>query len=154
MIIQKSLRRGRAVAFTIVGLIAGAGVGAAVGPALASDHPTVTPATTQVAPRFAKNAAGQTYGSAAKATSPDNEPQLIQAAATNGQTGYIRKSELDAANGSNVSSPAEAIKWEQESQTPRSIPVYAQDGVTKIGVFTVGNTAGSAAPNPTVTTSK
>jgi len=149
---RSTLKRGRVVAIGTAGLVAGVGAGLLVGPAIAADHPTVTPETTQVAPTFQKNAAGDTFGSAAKATSPDNEPDLIQAAATNGKTGYVKKSELDAANGSDVSTPEEAMKWNQESQTPRSVPVYAQDGRTVIGVFVVGNINTSKAAQPTTVT--
>jgi hypothetical protein len=143
------LRTVRVLTIGVAGIVAGVAAGSLVGPAIASTHGDVTPKTSQVAPTFSKNAHGLTFGSALNATSPDNEPDLIQAQATNGQTGYIKKTELDAANGSNVSTPAEALAWDKTSQTPRSIPVYQQDGVTKIGVFIVGDTTGTAAATPT-----
>ncbi len=46
------------------------------------------------APDYAINAAGEAYGTVAQARSPEEEPDLILAVGTDGQTGYVRKSEL------------------------------------------------------------
>jgi len=95
------------------------------------------------APVYQKNAAGETYGSSANAT-PLTEPDLISAIGTNaaGQTvdGYVRKGALNKATGADVSSPAQAAKYMAAitaNPAPVSIPLYAKNGSTVIGSFTV-----------------
>lgn len=84
------------------------------------------------------NEMGQTFGSAAKALSPDQEPDLISAMATNGRTGYLSKADYDAAVGRNVASPEEALAWQRAHEgTDISLTVYLQDGVTPIGEFVI-----------------
>lgn len=89
-------------------------------------------------PDYAVNASGETYGSALLARSSDEEPDLIQAVTTDGIEGYVRKSELDAVNGSRVKSPEEALAWQAgvEGKTFH-VPVYAVDGKTVLGQFEV-----------------
>lgn len=88
------------------------------------------------APTFMKNAAGLTYGSALKVSSPDAEPDLILVVATNGREGYVFKSGLDEASGSNVRSPKEAVAWQARTEGKTvSLPVYEADGKTKVGQF-------------------
>lgn len=99
-------------------------------------------------PSYEVNANGETFGSLAEATSPETEPDLIQAIANNGQYGYVKKAELDDANGTTAAesfrSPADAVAWQEQAIARGDvlIPVYAEDGVTVIGDFTV------AAPDP------
>jgi hypothetical protein len=62
----------------------------------------------QVITAWKVNASGQTYG----ASNLHGAPDLIAAIATNGQQGYIAKSQLHAVDGSNVNSPAEAPEWQ------------------------------------------
>lgn len=80
------------------------------------------------------NANGQTYGSLQDSTSSATDPHLIQAIATNGKTGYVYASQLNAAG---PASPAQALARQAATTTPQYIPVYAQDGTTVIGQFEV-----------------
>lgn len=84
---------------------------------------------------LAVNANGETYGTEAF----DAVPDLILAYATNGNEGYIRRSELEDASGPTPTSPAHAVEI-QEAREPGSvmIPVYESDGETVIGEFAVG----------------
>ncbi len=146
------------VAAIVVGSVAlasvlGLGVGTAVAgvsplrsPAgLSSDHQIVTQPMS--APTYPKNASGETYGSAAISDSPAHEPDLIQAASSDGQTGYVKKVDLDQADGTTAAqsfkTPEDALKWQEgEGSLDHVVPVYLSDGKTQIGTFTVvgGNT--------------
>lgn len=93
-------------------------------------------------PVYETNMRGQTVGSAANATSPYGEPDLILAIATNGREGYVLKADLDSVNGQTASesfeSPEDALKWQEtQGRADYLIPVYEADGVTKIGEFRV-----------------
>lgn len=59
---------------------------------------------------FPTNDSGETYGSAWGLT-PDEEPDLIWVEATNGREGYVRRTELHAADGSQVRNPDEAVAY-------------------------------------------
>jgi hypothetical protein len=91
---------------------------------------------------FATNANGETYGSSAN-TTPADEPDLISAsgknAAGNIVYGYVRKTDLDSASGANVTTPAQAAAYDAWSRTagPIRIPLYAVNGTTVIGSFTI-----------------
>lgn len=116
----------------IAPLLAPAGVGVEAGQ-------TAIP---QPEPEYLTNATGQTLGSLADATSPENEPDLILVVATNGKEGYVKKVELDATNGHTAWSTLtdnEMAKWtlEREKLGIVNIPVYAADGKTIIGDFPV-----------------
>ena len=139
---------------TIVGaaVLAGAmSVGAAVaaGPTvLAPRGLTAGPGqdvTPMPEPSYATNEHGLTYGSAADATSPGGEPDLIAAMTTDGRDGYVRKTDLDDADGTTAAasftSPEDALAWQAERQAMGdiAIPVYERDGTTVIGEFVVGN---------------
>jgi len=103
-----------------------------------SAHPT----------RFPKNSRGETYGSLSKA-SPRDVPYLIEVIASNGQVGYVQRSAFDAATGANVSSPQQAVTWdEQAANGDLSIPVYAQDGTTVIGSFIITSARGTSITSP------
>lgn len=99
--------------------------------------------STQVPPKdengqtiYPKNKNGQTYGSAAYATTPDNEPDLIEAWGVDGDFGYVKSSDL---YGEKPKTPEEAIaKQNREAEEgDRIIPLYASDGVTVIGSFKI-----------------
>ena len=66
----------------------------------------------QKSPVYQVNDSGETYGSASIAQTPDQEPDLIAALATNGKQGYVRKTDLDAAEGA-ASSPEEAVQQQK-----------------------------------------
>lgn len=80
---------------------------------------------------LAVNENGETYG----IDSPELQPDLIQAQATNGRVGYVRRVELEQASGPQPTSPTDAAGQVPEGAT---IPVYQNDGETIIGEFVVG----------------
>jgi hypothetical protein len=93
-------------------------------------------------PEYPVNDSNQTYGSAADAGAPEQEPDLIRAKTKDGKTGYVRKVDLDEANGSAAArkfkSPEEAFAWQREhAGQDVTVPVYAVDGKTVIGEFLV-----------------
>ncbi|NPV71705.1 MAG: peptidase M56 BlaR1 [Firmicutes bacterium] len=88
-------------------------------------------------PVYPRNENGQTYGSAAYATSPDTEPDLIAAPGVDGTLGYVRKVDLD---GPPPKTPDESLAPQRRaggSIRVRYIPLYAVDGETVIGVFKI-----------------
>lgn len=80
----------------------------------------------------AVNTHGQTYGSALGAMSIDQVPDLVQVYDNEGQTGYARKADVFPTT--LPKSPEEALAIRP---TPRTVPVYASDGITVIGTYTV-----------------
>ena len=60
------------------------------------------------------NADGLTYGSAAEAKTPEEEPDLIAVEATNGKIGYVFKTDLEYAEGDYISNPDEAIAYTEK----------------------------------------
>jgi hypothetical protein len=93
---------------------------------------------------FPTNAAGQTYGSDS-GVSQNRAPDLILTYATNGDLGYVYRNALWAADGTDVSSPAQALTYMART-TPNSIPVYEENGTTIIGSFVIGAPASSGTP--------
>jgi hypothetical protein len=84
------------------------------------------------APDYPRNATGLTYGSALRATSPANEPDLIQVTATNGRTGYVRRADITPTE---PASPQEAAARSTLNRGPKTVTVYERDGVSAIGDF-------------------
>jgi hypothetical protein len=85
---------------------------------------------------FLTNSAGQTYGSDSGVSQSD-APDLILTYATNGDLGYVYRTALWAADGTDVNSPAQAAAYMART-TPNSIPVYEENGTTVIGSFVIG----------------
>lgn len=86
------------------------------------------------------NAAGETFGNYKEGA---GEADLMSATATNGERGYIRKTEADFVNGTTAmegfTSPADALAWQEATAGKTySIPVYESDGTTVIGEFRIG----------------
>lgn len=122
-------------AFVLSALVAGGVTGAAASGFLAaSTHPTIARSSTS-ASGFARNAAGLTYGSAADATGPDAEPDLIRVMTDAGREAYVFKKDLD---GPDVTTPAAAGTANQAAATKRTIPAYETDGKTRAGQFSFG----------------
>lgn len=134
----------------IVGTLVGGAVGALAAPGLltptgVADAPNAAPAVTMT-PEYPVNESGETYGSALDATAPDNEPDLILVLGSNGATGYARKTDLAAAEGTGFTTIEEAVKWsEGEGRQDHKVPVYLSDGKTQVGEFIVYGTTGYAA---------
>lgn len=74
------------------------------------------------------------------ATSPDDEPDLIQVETDSGVRGYILKTDLHAADGTYDRDPSSAAgrREARGSASPHPLKVYAQDGTTVIGVWYIG----------------
>jgi hypothetical protein len=113
--------------------------------ALPGTNPSASPSYAPI-PSWPVNANGQTYG---KAGDSPVMPDLIevQGEAPDGQiiTGYVHSSDLEHAEwgGSQPTSPEQAVKQEQERRNKHPngipIPVYKNDGMTKVGTFWVGS---------------
>jgi len=127
------------------------GLGVTGGAAVAGVPTVFTPAGVSVdgpsepkpEPTYALNEQGLTVGTVADAVSPDTEPDLILAVATNGREGYVYKRDLDAADGTTAmkefKTPEDALAWQRERGTKTIvIPVYLEDGKTVVGEFEVG----------------
>ena len=106
--------------------------------------------------KYAVNASGQTYG-------PDwigedyeeHAPDLIAAEGVNGRNGYVKRADLEDAEGDNlVNSPVEAVKYMKRKDQRKGdnyyivIPVFKKDGVTEIDQFWVYNGTGEQYPMP------
>ena len=106
--------------------------------------------------KYAVNASGQTYGP--DWTGDDYEehaPDLIAAEGVNGRNGYVKRADLEDAEGDNlVSSPEEAVKYMKRKDQRKGdnyyivIPVFKKDGVTEVDQFWVYNGAGEQYPMP------
>ncbi len=138
-------RRGR---LSLVGVVVAGAAAALVGLTAGNVIAATTGAGTSSAPEplpepvYAVNAAGETYGSAGQANTPENEPDLISVIAENGVEGFVRKADLDEANGTTAmrsfTSPQDADRWQKaEGAEDKHIPVYAVDGTTVVGEFVV-----------------
>lgn len=92
------------------------------------------------APDYPVNDRGQTYGVDSERI--EDEPDLIRAEATNGRVGYVMATDLAPPD---FKSPEEAMAWSEEQEnrsTPESVPVYASDGKTLVGEFTISPAEG------------
>lgn len=88
------------------------------------------------APQFARNANGLTFGSAAKAVSPETEPDLIQAQGEGGVEGYVFKRDLDYQP--KFTSPAEAVEWQNANAGKHVvIGLYDSSGTKRVGSFVI-----------------
>ncbi|PPI00070.1 peptidase M56 family protein [Rathayibacter sp. AY1B7] len=88
---------------------------------------------------WATNEQGQSYG----VINENGEPDLIAVTADDGRQGYVRRSDLEDADGTTAqrsfTTPEDALEWqEQNDGITHTIPVYATDGTTQLGEFTVG----------------
>ncbi|MBR3083572.1 MAG: hypothetical protein IKH03_03250 [Oscillospiraceae bacterium] len=82
------------------------------------------------------NERGQTYGSVDTNVPPEEQvlPELISAIGIDGTRGYVYSSDL---SGEQPKNPEEALEYMEKlrNEGPRSIPLYASDGVTVLGWF-------------------
>ncbi|TQK20867.1 hypothetical protein FBY40_3412 [Microbacterium sp. SLBN-154] len=88
---------------------------------------------------WAVNVDGYTYG----AINDNGEPDLIAVITTDNKPGYVWRTDLHDANGTNAAesftSPQDALRWQQENaDTVHRIPVYEADGTTQIGIVQIG----------------
>lgn len=97
---------------------------------------------------FKVNESGQTYGSSLDASSAENEPDLIIAYGLDPEgkmiMGYVSKIDL---MGPPDLTPEEAGELQaQQGSGDRQIPLYAEDGKTVIGMFTLTGGGESSEP--------
>lgn len=121
--------------FAGVAVLAAIGVGGALG--LVTSHgPSAAAQASR--PAYPTNARGKTYGSASVARNDSQLPALISVRADNGKFGYIKRSAFEGPS----------LSLQQVRALPRDaagnfvapsrvVPVYAQNGVTQVGVFTI-----------------
>lgn len=83
---------------------------------------------------YSINKYGETYGSAMYAQILNEEPDLILAVGTNGETGYVRSSDLNP----EFTSPETAAEYTESLPQTYTIPLYKSDGKTIIGSYLVG----------------
>lgn len=122
----------------ILAVVAGVGLALTIsawvfGPPETGDGAQAEPADQGEAhTKYPVNAAGQTYGSLADATSEIDAPDLILVEMDDGNEGYVLAAELFAAEGGDISNPKEAAEWTFE---PVPLEVYESNGRTVIGVW-------------------
>jgi hypothetical protein len=136
-----------------IGIALAVGAGAGVASSTTSSERLNLTTMSGSTPTYPKNAAGETYGSAAGVV-PSQEPELIEAVGISNSgdgyvTGYVRKSDLDADTGANVQNPQEAAAWTRShvNGPAQTIGLYAQNGTTIIGHFTI-SAPSTSAPAP------
>lgn len=144
--LSRSQRRSPATSVVVgIVLVLGA-VAVATGVAVATDSPTngghitVLPAADSVTPEsattaWATNASGQTFGKELEAKSWSDRPELISVVADNGKVGYVFAKEVDQPATTSLDVREARLKAYLRGRT---IPVYESDGVTQIGVTTIG----------------
>jgi hypothetical protein len=131
------------IAVVVAGVLTGFAVGNTGHPGQARPPAGVLAAPKQSAPHYPRNAKGLTYGSMQSAATDEQAPALVLVTDTQGENGYVFKTDLDAATGATISSPDQALAWQVKQDAmaaagqTTSIPVYRSDGVTKIGVFLI-----------------
>jgi hypothetical protein len=135
-IVFESRRVRRSVVIAVGALTLGASIGVIVSSEVGGASTGIaglTPGAT-----FPENSDGLTYGSSLGALDEAGVPDLILVVATNGKQGYVYRSALNAADGSDVSTLQEASDWDEVGATEsHTVPVFAEDGTTVIGTFTV-----------------
>lgn len=88
------------------------------------------------------NAFGESYGNALYATSPQDEPDLLTATSTEGARGYVRRTELEAADGTApLRQGAVPGALPSRDAADRTVAVYQLDGRTEIGRFLIAGSA-------------
>jgi len=138
-----------AVVLAVAGIASGAVAAASLQP---DDRPPAGSSSTpggEVAqpatPEYQVNDKGLTYGVGSYHADADEWPDLLLVEATNGREGYVERRLLDEVTGANVSSPEEAVAWQQQmdaaSWDQRPIPVYLADGKTVIGEFEISRSS-------------
>lgn len=89
--------------------------------------------------KFEVNENGQTFGSSMDASSAENEPDLILAYGLDSDgkmvMGYVTK--LDLMGPPNLTVDEAIALQEKQGSGDRQIPLYAEDGKTVIGTFTL-----------------
>ncbi|WP_348787410.1 hypothetical protein [Leifsonia sp. NPDC080035] len=85
------------------------------------------------------NDSGQSYG----AINDRGAPDLVAVTATNGRDGFVRRTDLEDADGTTAArsftSPADALRWQEQNRgVVHRIPVFEADGTTRVGEFAIG----------------
>lgn len=86
---------------------------------------------------FSVNKNGLTYGSDYYSTCALNSPDLILAEGKNGIEGYVKYSDLNKYQ--NINTLEDAIKYQNNIESEREIPVYDENGENIIDCFIIDN---------------
>ena len=134
-------RRRRRRSLTTLGLAATLAAIVLGGAALAGAFDSGSPAPWPTPPLpaasvYPTNAAGETYGRDKPLV---EEPDLIAAVGKHGVHGYLRRSDVE---GTPPATPEEAEEQTKRSLRGYTVPLYAADGVTQVGVFQIGGGGG------------
>jgi hypothetical protein len=138
---KTALLTGTALLFLVVGAAASASWGSFSDGNKARSHDVISP-------HYSKNTHGLSYGTLPtrkqQAAHPgarisDSElPDLVGVVMDGGGTGYVYSSQLLAAD-EPASNPQEALENQESGGAhPTELTVYASDGVTVLGTFTIG----------------
>ena len=119
----------------VFGAVLAGGLAVGVGVAVASGSgPSPAAPGGAAVTHWPVNAHGLTFGSGRDAVSPNDEPDLIKAIATNGKVGYVLRTDLEES----PATPQQALALQAaHAGRDQVIPVFLSDGVTKIGVFVI-----------------
>jgi hypothetical protein len=142
-----SRRRRRIAVWTVAALVAGTVATGGTALAISSTPlfytPSATPggeATLVKPPAWPVNEHGETYGVQGNSSVA---PDLVRVQTLEGKEGYAFSKDLAVAEDNEVTSPTEAMEWmKTHAGTYIDVPVYEEDGRTKIGVFRIGDYGG------------
>ena len=122
---------------TIGGVLAGVGLSATG--ALASSASRQASSLPNLA--YSVNSQGETYGPSLGGVPQLQLPDLVPVTATNGVSGYVKKTDLMGP----TPTLQQVLNYPRDNQgnfvgppTLSSMPVYASDGTTQVGVFANG----------------
>lgn len=123
----------RVTAFVAVAILS-LGIAGAVANASAPDGGDSTPPVQRSLSDYPQNDQGQRFGSSLESRTPSDEPDLILSIGTDGEIGYVLKTDMNPPAPRN---PAEAIAQSDAIKRAgtRLIPLYMEDGKTVIGSF-------------------
>lgn len=125
---------GAALSASIIGMGVGASAFGSSGASQIGTDVPATPGTPEPRPRIGGWPNDVNGDGLISDTGAERIPELIKAAGDNGVEGYVRYDDLEG--GPQPSNPAEAVAMSGQT---RVIPLYAADGVTVIGTFTMGS---------------
>jgi hypothetical protein len=135
--VEKKRAVGRTIALTggaILALVIGLTGGQAIASVLGnSEGGSSREEYASTLPPIQVNESGQSYGSEAHASSPEELPDLILVLGDSGRDGYVYAKDLHQAA---PASPEEAVRFQNSGEVV--LDVYLSDGVTKVDTFTIG----------------
>jgi hypothetical protein len=100
-------------------------------------------APASAAQEIQQNSRGETFGSAESITDDADLPDLILSIGTNGQTGYIKSSDIPAtpatkAQAASLPESTDSSGQRVRTTSAKTVPLYESDGTTVVGQFRIG----------------